>query len=95
MPGALEPIDDVAAKVAGRGIPEGCMELGKLGTGKQIYIPWMQATYVMVANKQALPYPAGGADINALTYDQLLHGPRPSPTRPASAGSASRPARRA
>ena len=48
------------------------MTLGKLGTNKQYYIPWMQATYVMVANKQALKYLPKGADINALTYGQLF-----------------------
>ncbi|MCP8939118.1 extracellular solute-binding protein [Alsobacter sp. SYSU M60028] len=68
---ALDPIDDVAAKVASRGIPAGLMELGKLGSGKQVYIPWMQATYVMVVNKKALPYLPAGADVNALTYAQL------------------------
>ena len=67
----LQPIDDVVAKVADRGIPTNLMELGKLGTGQQQYIPWMQATYVMVANKQALPYLPAGADVNALTYAQL------------------------
>ncbi|MFI4981803.1 MAG: extracellular solute-binding protein, partial [Nevskiales bacterium] len=35
------------------------------------YIPWMQATYIMAANKQALPYLPRGADIDALSYDQL------------------------
>jgi len=39
---------------------------------KQVYIPWMQATYIFVANKKALDYLPEGADINALTYDQLL-----------------------
>lgn len=48
------------------------MELGKLGTGAQKYLPWMQATYVMAANKKALPYLPEGADINALSYDQLI-----------------------
>jgi multiple sugar transport system substrate-binding protein len=48
------------------------MALGKLGTGEQKYIPWMQASYVMAANKQALQYLPAGADINALTYDQLV-----------------------
>ena len=48
------------------------MELGKLGTGEQKYMPWMQATYVMAANKQALEYLPEGADLNALTYDQLI-----------------------
>ena len=32
----------------------------------------MQATYVMAANKEALQYLPAGADINALTYDQLI-----------------------
>ncbi|HQZ11292.1 MAG TPA: ABC transporter substrate-binding protein [Devosia sp.] len=48
------------------------MELGKLGTTEQKYLPWMQATYVMAANKQALQYLPAGADINALTYDQVI-----------------------
>ena len=72
VPDDIEPIDDVAAKVAGRGIPDNLMQLGQLGTGKQQYIPWMQATYIMVANKQALAFLPQGADVNALTYDQLL-----------------------
>jgi multiple sugar transport system substrate-binding protein len=67
----LQPVDDVVAKVADRGIPANLMELGKLGTGQQQYIPWMQATYVMVANKQALQYLPAGADVNTLTYAQL------------------------
>lgn len=48
------------------------LELGKLGGNEQKYLPWMQATYVMAANKQALQYLPEGADINALTYDQLI-----------------------
>ena len=47
-------------------------ELGKLGGTEQKYIPWMQATYLMVANKKALEFLPAGADINALTYDQLI-----------------------
>jgi multiple sugar transport system substrate-binding protein len=69
--GALDPIDDVAANLKDRGIPAGLMELGKLGTGKQMYIPWMQATYVMVVNKKALQYLPAGADVNSLSYKQL------------------------
>ena len=48
------------------------MDLGKLGSGEQKYIPWMQATYLMVANRKALEFLPEGADINALTYDQLI-----------------------
>jgi multiple sugar transport system substrate-binding protein len=68
---ALVPLDDLAATVKGRGIPDPLMTLGKFGTAHQLYIPWMQATYIMVANKEALPYLPAGADINALSYDQL------------------------
>jgi multiple sugar transport system substrate-binding protein len=69
---ALQPLDDLAQKLADRNFPKGLLELGKLGTAHQQYIPWMQATYVMVANKEALQYLPQGADINALTYDQLI-----------------------
>jgi multiple sugar transport system substrate-binding protein len=68
---ALDPVDDVAAKVANLGIPANLMTLGKLGGDKQLYIPWIQATYVMAASKEALKYLPQGADINALTYEQL------------------------
>jgi multiple sugar transport system substrate-binding protein len=47
-------------------------ELGTLGAAEQKYVPWMQATYIMAANKQALQYLPEGADLNALTYDQLI-----------------------
>ncbi len=52
------------------------MELGRLGTDEQKYLPWMQATYVMAANRQALEYLPEGADLNALTYDQLIEWTR-------------------
>jgi len=71
VPADLQPVDDVAAKLTDRGIPASLMDLGKLGTGQQQYIPWMQATYVMVANKHALQYLPAGADVNSLTYAQL------------------------
>jgi multiple sugar transport system substrate-binding protein len=68
---ALVPLDDLTGRLTGRGIPERLMTLGKFGAMHQLYIPWMQASYIMVANKAALPYLPGGADINALSYDQL------------------------
>ena len=48
------------------------MELGKLGTEEQKYLPWMQATYVMAANTKALPYLPEDADVMALSYDELV-----------------------
>ena len=68
---ALVPLDDLAGRLTDRGIPDPLLTLGKFGTAHQLYIPWMQAGYIMVANKQALPYLPSGADINALSYDQL------------------------
>jgi multiple sugar transport system substrate-binding protein len=68
---ALVPLDDLAGKLTRRGIPDSLLTLGKFGTAHQLYIPWMQASYIMVANKAALPYLPSGADINALSYDQL------------------------
>ena len=47
-------------------------ELSKLGTDSMQYIPWMQASYIMAANKEALQHLPEGADVNALTYDQLI-----------------------
>ncbi|MDE3240371.1 MAG: carbohydrate ABC transporter substrate-binding protein [Paracoccaceae bacterium] len=68
-----EGLTDLSAlDLGGAKVNPGFMALGKLGTGEQKYIPWMQATYIMVANKKALPYLPAGADINALTYDQLI-----------------------
>ena len=68
---ALDPVDDLIQTLADRNISATFVELGKLGTEQQLYIPWMQATYVMAANKDALQYLPEGADINALTYEQL------------------------
>src|SRR5215469_5184131 len=70
-PGTLVPLDDLAGKLSDRGISDRLLSLGKFGTAHQLYIPWMQASYIMVANKLALPYLPDGADINALSYDQL------------------------
>ena len=46
--------------------------LGMLQTTEQKYMPWMQATYVMAANRKALEHLPEGADVNALSYDQLI-----------------------
>ena len=47
-------------------------EMSKLDTNNHYFIPWMQATYIMVANKKALKYLPKKADINNLTYDQFI-----------------------
>jgi multiple sugar transport system substrate-binding protein len=68
----LIDLSDVAKDLQKAGIPADLFTIGKLGTDKQYYIPWMQASYVMVANKKALSDLPKGADVNALSYGQLL-----------------------
>jgi multiple sugar transport system substrate-binding protein len=67
----LEDLTPLVAKLSDRPIVKEFMTLGKLGTDKQYYIPWMQATYIMVVNKKALQYLPAGANVDALTYTQL------------------------
>jgi multiple sugar transport system substrate-binding protein len=67
---AMDAVGDVMDKLKDRAIPAAIADLGKMD-GRQVYVPWMQATYVMAANKQALKFLPAGADINALTYEQL------------------------
>ena len=67
FPDILMDLSDVDASA----VNPNYIELGKLGGTEQKYIPWMQATYVMVANKQALEHLPEGVDINAITYEQL------------------------
>jgi multiple sugar transport system substrate-binding protein len=68
----LMDLSDVAKALQKAGIPSELFTLGKLGTNKQYYIPWMQASYVMVANKKALSDLPKGADINSLSYGQFF-----------------------
>jgi multiple sugar transport system substrate-binding protein len=72
IPDYLSDLTDVAKSLQAAGIPSDMLTLGKMGTNKQLYIPWMQATYIMVANKKALTDLPKGADIKSLTYGQLL-----------------------
>jgi len=66
--GLLTDLSDIAAEVD---VAPAFMDLGKLGTDQQLYIPMMQATYIMAARTEALEYLPEGADINALTWDQV------------------------
>ncbi len=92
----LDPLDDVFAKLdADRDFVPAFVQLGKLGSGNQMYVPWMQATYIMAANREALQYLPEGADLNSLTYGQLAAWGRRSGRRRASASSAFPPAPRA
>jgi multiple sugar transport system substrate-binding protein len=72
---AANYLSDLSAAVtrnADKKINADMLTLGKFGGTAQLYVPWMQATYFLAANKQALQYLPAGADVQALTYDQLV-----------------------
>jgi len=70
---ALMNMIDIAEDLsADREFAEAFLETGLLGTDDYLYyVPWMQATYIMAAHKDALQYLPAGADLNALTWEQL------------------------
>ena len=70
--GAFEDLSKLADRHKDKKIPQDMLTLGKFGGNTQVYVPWMQATYFLVANKKALQYLPTGADVNALTYRQLI-----------------------
>jgi len=67
----FEDLTPLAQKLKDRGIAQEFLDLGKLGTSRQVYIPWMQATYIMGVNKQALQYLPSGVKEGDITYKQL------------------------
>ena len=70
--GYLEDLTQLAQKLSDRGIAPAFSDLAHMGSSdKTYYIPWIQATYVLAINKKAMQYMPQGADINALTYQQL------------------------
>lgn len=69
MMNMIDVADDLSAD---REFAQAFLETGLLGTGDTLYyIPWMQATYIMAAHNDAIPYLPEGADVNALTWDQF------------------------
>ena len=70
---AMANMADLAEDLsADRELTAAYLETGLLGTEDYLYyVPWMQATYIMAAHKDALEYLPAGADINALTWEQL------------------------
>ena len=69
--GTLESVSDILLRLKDRKFVKNFVQLGKLGRESQSYIPWMQATYIMTANRRALKYLPKGSNLDNLTYDQL------------------------
>lgn len=71
--GRLEDLTPLLRKLQqNRTFPQALLDTGKFGTNKQYFIPWLQATYMLVVNRLALQYLPPDADVEHLTYDQLI-----------------------
>ena len=69
--GNLTNVADVLDDLSDRQFADSFVESGLLGTDDFLhYVPWAQATYIMAAHNDALPYLPEGADIDALTWDE-------------------------
>ncbi|MDQ7906420.1 ABC transporter substrate-binding protein [Phytohabitans sp. ZYX-F-186] len=68
----LADLDDLLGSLGDRGFATDLTDLAKLSGGTTKYVPWMQATYVLAVNKKALQWLPSGADVQKLSYDQLL-----------------------
>jgi len=70
--GLINMIDIADDLSADREFTQAFMETGLLDTQDYLYyVPWMQATYIMAARQEALEHLPDGADVNALTWDQV------------------------
>lgn len=69
---SLKDLTSLKAELKDAGIPDAFWKVASLGTDKTWYVPMMQATFILAINNKALPYLPTDADVNALTYDQLL-----------------------
>jgi len=73
--GLLADLTDLAEQLSDRGLIPDYLELGRFGTDSVYYIPWMQASYIMCAHRDALEYLPGGLTEETLqtelTYEQL------------------------
>jgi len=69
--GVLSPVDEVIASLSDRDFIQDFITLGRLGEETSFFVPWIHATYLMVADTRALAYLPDDADVMSLTYDQL------------------------
>ena len=91
---ALVPLDDLAGRLAGRGVPDRLLTFGKFDTAHQLYVPWMQASYIMVAKKDACPICLVGQTSTRSATTSSLPGPARSRSERVSACSAFRRGRK-
>ncbi|MBF0627232.1 MAG: carbohydrate ABC transporter substrate-binding protein [Magnetococcales bacterium] len=70
----LLPLTDLEPRLRQQGIPDETLDATRPNPQHPRYIvPWLHATYIMAARKEALAHLPPGADPQNLTYDDLLH----------------------
>lgn len=69
--GLLAATDSLWQELSDRNFETGLRAMTKLHDDHEYFLPWMQATYLMVANREALKYLPAGASLDNLTYAQL------------------------
>jgi multiple sugar transport system substrate-binding protein len=64
-------MNDVMSRLEKRQFPETLVDLSRFDGKNSFYVPWIQASFIMVANRKALKYLPQGTRLDSLTYDQL------------------------
>lgn len=71
--GGLTDVSDVIRQLsASRDFSAGSLELAKMGGKAFRFVPFLTNTYIMAANKKALNYLPKGADLDRLTWEQVI-----------------------
>lgn len=73
--GLLRDMTDVVESLADRGFTARYLDLARVD-GRYAFVPWISASYIMAARREALPFLPPGADLQNLTYDQVLEWSR-------------------
>lgn len=69
--GVLADMEHMWPELFGRAFMPSVAAQSRIGTDRAYFIPWMQATYIMAANKAALRYLPKGARLSRLSYEEL------------------------
>lgn len=71
--GGLTDVDDVIRQLsATREFSSGSLALARMGGRAYRFVPFLTNTYIMVANRKALDYLPRGADLDRLTWEEVI-----------------------
>ncbi|GAA4537789.1 ABC transporter substrate-binding protein [Pseudonocardia xishanensis] len=69
--GLLRDMTDVVESLGDRAFTSRYLDLARFD-GRYAFVPWISASYIMAARREALDFLPAGADLQNLTYAQLL-----------------------